>query len=86
MNQTKTEVVRLSAESVTLIEEIWELAGNLSGKNPSAEQMRAYVQGKDEYQLRKLALQLRDQWRGGSKKETVQEEANVREGGEGTSL
>lgn len=82
MGEVKTETKRaLSAESVQLINEIWELAGHISGKNPTPEQMRTYVEGKDEYQLRKLALQLRDQWRGG--KSTTQE---TKEGGEGTTI
>lgn len=81
MGETKVVTERkLSAESVQLINEIWELAGHLTGKNPTPEQMRAYVEGKDEYQLRKLALQLREQWRGG--KSTTQE-TKPKEGGEG---
>lgn len=82
MGEVKTETKRvLSAESVQLINEIWELAGQISGKNPTPEQMRDYVQGKDEYQLRKLALQLREQWRDGKKSTT--QETKPKEGGEG---
>lgn len=86
MGEVKTETKRaLSAESVQLINEIWELVNNVTGKNPTPEQMRTYVEGKDEYQLRKLALSLRDQWRGG-KKSTTQEDTTAKEGGEGTTL
>lgn len=88
MSETKTVTERkLSVESVTLINEIWELIGHITGKDPSAEQMRSATQGKDEYQLRKLALQLRDQWRRPSKS-TPKPEADTefKEGGEGTSL
>lgn len=83
MGDVKTETKRvLSAESVQLINEIWELVNNITGKNPTPEQMKTYVQDKDEYQLRKLALQLREQWRGG-KKSTTQETKEAKEGGEG---
>lgn len=88
MGEVKTETVRkLSPESVTLINEIWELLGHLKGENPTPEQMREATGGKDEYQLRKLALQLRDKWRKPSKSSQTQTaEADYKEGGEGTSL
>jgi hypothetical protein len=85
MSKLKTEVkVELSKEAVILINEIWELIGHITGNNPTADQMRTAVGGKDEYQLRKLALQLRDQWRSPGKKSSTQEGA--KEGGEGTTL
>ena len=87
MGEVKTETKRaLSAESVTLINEIWELIGHINGGNPTAEQMRTAVGGKDEYQLRKLALQLREQWRSPSKKSTTQKTEDTKEGGEGTTI
>lgn len=85
MGEVKTETKRvLSAESVQLINEIWELVNNITGKNPTPEAMKTYVQGKDEYQLRKLALSLREQWRNAApSKGTTQEH---KEGGEGTTI
>lgn len=81
--KTETETRRaLSAESVQLINEIWELSGHVTGHNPTPEEMRTLTQGKDEYQLRKIALKLRDQWRGSPAKSTTQED-NSKEGGEG---
>ena len=83
MGETKVVTERkLSAESVQLINEIWQLVTDLTGKNPTPEAMRTYVQGKDEYQLRKLALSLREQYRDG--KSTTQKE--YKEGGEGTTI
>lgn len=84
MGETKTVTKRvLSAESVQLINEIWQLVNDMTGKNPTPEQMRTYVEGKDEYQLRKLALQLREEYRGSPSKGTTQE---YKEGGEGTTI
>lgn len=86
MGKVKTETKRaLSAESVTLINEIWELIGHINGNNPTAEQMRTAVQGKDEYQLRKLALELREKWRTPAKG-TTQKTEPTKEGGEGTTI
>ena len=73
---------KLSAESVQLINEIWQLVTDITGKNPTPAAMRTYVQGKDEYQLRKLALALREQYRD---KGTTQKE-EFKEGGEGTTI
>lgn len=84
MGEVKTETARkLSPESVMLINEIWELIGHINRENPTPAQMREATQGKDEYQLRKLALQLRDKWRKPSKD---QQKPEYNEGGEGQTL
>jgi hypothetical protein len=80
MGETKTVQKALSQEAIQLINEIWELMGHISGTDATPEQVRAATQGKDEYQLRKLALQLREQWRTPSKSGTT-----PKQGGEGTT-
>lgn len=80
MSETKVETQRrLSPESVQLINEIWDLLVNITGAKPTPEQMRKYTGGKDEYELRKLAYQLREKYR------ATPTNKSVIEGGEGSA-